>query len=491
MIRIHEGNGRQAFLLLQQTCQQLPDDLQLLQMENDWNGATILGIVGYKLESISQFARYLNQLNARRPIGRRKTEDELTVKLLSCMTSSIESALGHAADVELRAAPNERKFWVPPVAAVVAAPGVPAVAGAPGRRDFAAAVTWFDDLWNSKIKDHVITTRNPRAATGESARVAAATDVDEDGVYAVGKPRPPPISRDSMAREAICWVCRGFGHMAKDCPSPVGFRALTDALALMSSKVNDVQRRGKGKGKGKGRGGYRGGRGRGRGYSGAHWADDADDEYDEEQPYDSGFWVDNGSLYDPYGNYMGTAPESSPSGTEPNSSSGAGPSSAGTTSVAPGGAPKTDSLDHVTADSSDDDVTNGMFGDDGFAISDDYSSDDDCPETCNCQSAPGNGCPDCKPLELNFCPPHEWVIIGRCPICKSITNDEQSIGNVHSCEKCYCYHCDGICGVEGKGWCETFSPALLRFNRDGYLGVAPWFVWMGPSAPPTIAFRED
>ena len=221
MIRIHEGNGRQAFLLLQQTCQQLPDDLQLLQMENDWNGATILGIVGYKLESISQFARYLNQLNARRPIGRRKTEDELTVKLLSCMTSSIESALGHAADVELRAAPNERKFWVPPVAAVVAAPGVPAVAGAPGRRDFAAAVTWFDDLWNSKIKDHVITTRNPRAATGESARVAAATDVDEDGVYAVGTPRPPPISRDSMAREAICWVCSGFGHMAKDCPSPV------------------------------------------------------------------------------------------------------------------------------------------------------------------------------------------------------------------------------------------------------------------------------
>ena len=63
-----------------------------------------------------------------------------------------------------------------------------------------------------------------------------------------------------MSSEANCWNCRGFGHMADACPSEKGFRAISDAAALLSNMIPNRPGRGRG---GLGRGGFGFGRGRG------------------------------------------------------------------------------------------------------------------------------------------------------------------------------------------------------------------------------------
>ena len=249
------NDGRAAFQMLVANCRQQIDDLELLSMNSEFDNATILKNVGYNLDSITNFARYLNGLNAQRPIAQRKTEDDLTVKLLACLTSGIEATLAHEAAKELRADPGNRQFQVAAVAPVA---GPPAIPGVPAHRDFQSAVTFFDDLWRTKFRSGDIKARPRGAAGGERNALADVhlADDDDDAMVVGGFKRGPPISRAELARETICWVCRGFGHLASDCPSKPGFRSITDTIAILSNSMN---RSNKGRGRGRGRG--RGGRG--------------------------------------------------------------------------------------------------------------------------------------------------------------------------------------------------------------------------------------
>ena len=55
--------------LVQQCCIQV-DDLRLLQHDADFDNATILNTVGYVLDSVVLFQRFLNGLNAKRPASK-------------------------------------------------------------------------------------------------------------------------------------------------------------------------------------------------------------------------------------------------------------------------------------------------------------------------------------------------------------------------------------------------------------------------------------
>ena len=144
------NDGRAVFRMLEANCRQVIDDLELLQMDGDWNTATILNSVGYSVDSVTLFSRHLNGLNALRPAANRKTEDELTTKFLACIDTNIEATLAHEAKKELRAHGGARQF----------------VNAVTGTRDFQACVTFFDDLWRSHFRTGDIRPRPRQTTTG-------------------------------------------------------------------------------------------------------------------------------------------------------------------------------------------------------------------------------------------------------------------------------------------------------------------------------------
>jgi hypothetical protein len=66
-MRSHVNDGRAAFQLLVTHCRRDITDLELADLDEQWNGATIPSCVGVTADSITLFTRYINGLNARRP----------------------------------------------------------------------------------------------------------------------------------------------------------------------------------------------------------------------------------------------------------------------------------------------------------------------------------------------------------------------------------------------------------------------------------------
>ena len=241
------NDGRAAFRLLEANCRQNIDDLEMLQQDANWNNATILNSVGFNIDSITLFSRHLNGLNALRPAANRKTEDELTTKFLASIDTNIEATLGHEAKKELRAQGAARQF----------------INQQNNGRDFQSCINFFDDLWRSHFRSGDIRPK-PRQDTAHerTARADANVAGDEDQalIASRGGRGGPQIDRAKMSNERSCWNCRGFGHMAEDCPSEKGYRQISDAMYLLSTML---PRSDKGRG-GQGRGGNgRGGAGRG------------------------------------------------------------------------------------------------------------------------------------------------------------------------------------------------------------------------------------
>lgn len=241
------NDGRAAFRLLEANCRQNIDDLEMLQQDANWNSATILNSVGFNLDSITLFSRHLNGLNALRPAANRKTEDELTTKFLASIDTSIEVTLGHEAKKELRAQGGARQFINPNN----------------NSRDFQSCVNFFDDMWRSHFRSGDIRPKPRQESPHErSARADANVTGDEDQALIASRSGRggPQIDRAKMSNERSCWNCRGFGHMAEDCPSEKGFRNISDAIYLLSTMLPRSEKGRGGLGRG---GGGRGGAGRG------------------------------------------------------------------------------------------------------------------------------------------------------------------------------------------------------------------------------------
>ena len=106
-------DGRAAYRMLEQHCTRTITDLEIETLNAEWDQSSITASVGVTLDSITMFARHLNGLNARRPQlinGQpgRKSEDELTKKLLLSLTPKLCPVLHHEAAKEMHAAPADR-----------------------------------------------------------------------------------------------------------------------------------------------------------------------------------------------------------------------------------------------------------------------------------------------------------------------------------------------------------------------------------------------
>ena len=233
-------DGRRAFQYLEQQCARQITDLELFAHNKEWEDASITSCIGVKVDSVTMFSRYLNGLNARRPIGSRKSNDELTLKLLSCITNDLSPTLAMEAQKELRNPPHLRQFTIPGTA----------------ERDYGAAVQSFDEFWRAQYECGAIRPSPRRGANAHTGRVENAAIADGDDEYdeaflANSAASRPALSRDELRAEPLCWNCRGFGHVRDKCPSAPALRPIGAVIDMLrgSLRTGGFQ---KGKGKGKG-----------------------------------------------------------------------------------------------------------------------------------------------------------------------------------------------------------------------------------------------
>ena len=60
------NDGRAAYLLLATHCRREITDLEMFDLNSEWDSATFVNTVGISLDTITTFSRYMNGLNARR-----------------------------------------------------------------------------------------------------------------------------------------------------------------------------------------------------------------------------------------------------------------------------------------------------------------------------------------------------------------------------------------------------------------------------------------
>ena len=243
-------DGRAAYRMLEQHCTRTITDLEIETLNAEWDQSSITASVGVTLDSITMFARHLNGLNARRPAlinGQpgRKSEDELTKKLLLSLTPKLSAVLHHEAAKEMRAAPADRAFWN--------------AAANPPHRDFAEAVRALDELWRVQFEAGGIA---PAPRQGGNPRVDAAVFGDDDEVYFQGgTPRRDTGGTSRVAltvaelrAEPMCWRCRGFGHLRENCPSSDKLRPIQSCVEVLSGIARSAPAVRGGAGRGRGRG---------------------------------------------------------------------------------------------------------------------------------------------------------------------------------------------------------------------------------------------
>ncbi len=104
-------DGYKALQCLHDHCFREPNDLTVQQLDSTWIAFTPNG-VGINADSLSNAILFLNALNAKRPISRRKSEDDIVVKLLSLFTPEFCPTILTMCMVELSAAEADRRYWV-------------------------------------------------------------------------------------------------------------------------------------------------------------------------------------------------------------------------------------------------------------------------------------------------------------------------------------------------------------------------------------------
>ena len=82
-----------------------------------------------------------------------------------------------------------------------------------GHRDFVAAVQAIDELWRSQWETGGIKKQPARgSARADGGLTALDENGSEDALISDGNQRRV-LSADELRREALCWRCRGFGHL--------------------------------------------------------------------------------------------------------------------------------------------------------------------------------------------------------------------------------------------------------------------------------------
>ena len=226
-----------AWDLVVNECDEPSDDLEISKMNLIWSSMSILNTVGYAEDTITQYARELNNVNARRPTP--YDENEKSVKFLSSIT--FPESLAKDALKELKARGDRREFHR----------GGPAF-----NRHYVNLVQHFDALWRSLFVTLPINPRAPQRGqrhetallhTDENDDVAEDDDPavylvtmdDGEMIFYMGTRRDftrrPGAARNGprpVRFQRVCRNCWGMDHHASQCPSPAQDRDLGDVMEV-------------------------------------------------------------------------------------------------------------------------------------------------------------------------------------------------------------------------------------------------------------------
>ena len=141
--------GTQAWALVERECATGSSDLEIADIQLEFQQASIDSLVGHSEDTIIKFSRILNSLNARLPADKRYTEEQLAVKILTNI--NYPESLALEAVKELRAPAGSRTFE-----------RTVTIGGrAVRKRDYQTLVTYFDSVWRGLFKQGVIRPRAP------------------------------------------------------------------------------------------------------------------------------------------------------------------------------------------------------------------------------------------------------------------------------------------------------------------------------------------
>jgi hypothetical protein len=221
----HPYDGYAAWILLKAHRYREPNDLTILEMNKIWADSDF-NSVGIDENSIGNMIRLLYELNNKRPVARRYSEDEIVEKLLSCFKPTISESLSHTAMMELAAAPADRKFVRP---------------GPPITRSVQMLLEFMEPLWRLTFQSGGIR-GGRRGHTADGALRVDADEEDEDSVFAVRNdrrtrlPARPSVPSHEIAQRNLphCFRCQGIGHVASSCGNPADIIInLTDAISIL------------------------------------------------------------------------------------------------------------------------------------------------------------------------------------------------------------------------------------------------------------------
>mmetsp|Transcript_113615 Transcript_113615/g.157155 ORF Transcript_113615/g.157155 Transcript_113615/m.157155 type:complete len:541 (+) Transcript_113615:2084-3706(+) len=233
-------DGAKAYRILYQQCHQDVDDLTLMEHDVEWDSVSLLTI-GINEHSITNLIAHLHSLNAKRPSNKQKTNDQLVIKVLSCITSDISESLAHKCQEEIAAPPSQRKYWTD------------------NERDAIKLKADLQPLWKIKFNQGAISTpkEGGRRATGGGVRPDASYLKD---TALVAKPDSPAhghqpqravLTSGQALKAARCYRCQGSGHQANVCPTPADHSVtIHDWIAALQSHTAARAKGSRGKGKG-------------------------------------------------------------------------------------------------------------------------------------------------------------------------------------------------------------------------------------------------
>ena len=212
-------DGRLFWLLLERECRRPVTDLEIIEMDSKWSGCSILGTVGYLEDSVTQFSRYLQKLNARRPPPQRKTLNERCTKILNSLSGLEIFAVEALKELQSNAA--TQRFVFPANHAVT-----------PGERDYESLVLYFDGLWRAAFEKGLIKRQLAGKSSGSGTTVdsfhVADEQAAEEGAHLVAR-------EDGSESEMICWNCLGAGHRKDQCPSAPRQRTFRGMIAILTA----------------------------------------------------------------------------------------------------------------------------------------------------------------------------------------------------------------------------------------------------------------
>jgi hypothetical protein len=105
-----QSDGREAYVVLNRACRREITDLEIQQLDQDFNNSSIEADIGINADSITSYSRYLIGLNAKRPDHMRKDDNAMTLQFLHAITGALSPTMQLDAMKEIRHPPHKRQY---------------------------------------------------------------------------------------------------------------------------------------------------------------------------------------------------------------------------------------------------------------------------------------------------------------------------------------------------------------------------------------------